>query len=86
MAVTRCVCYDVGFDEVVRLAHAEGLSFEAIGERTGCGEGCGSCRAYAQLAIATGRVSLPVLSADQLAAAIERAANARPAATRDQSR
>ncbi|MEM1165102.1 MAG: (2Fe-2S)-binding protein [Planctomycetota bacterium] len=73
MPVTRCVCHEVPFTEVVRLAREEGLGLDEIGERTGCGEGCGSCRPYARLAIATGKTRLPVLSADQLARAIERA-------------
>jgi bacterioferritin-associated ferredoxin len=66
MPVNRCVCRDVPFEHVVRLAREEAMSFEAISQRTGCGTGCGMCVLYAKVAIRTGRASLPPMSDAEL--------------------
>jgi bacterioferritin-associated ferredoxin len=62
--VDRCICYNVPFSEVASLAKS-GQSFDAISETTGCCQGCGMCEPYVRVVIATGRVSLPVLTRAQ---------------------
>jgi bacterioferritin-associated ferredoxin len=42
-AMTRCECADVSFDELARLVREDGLSFEQLAERTGCGRLCTAC-------------------------------------------
>jgi bacterioferritin-associated ferredoxin len=69
--VDRCICTGVTFGECLRLA-GEGLSFEQIQRRTGCGLACGLCGPYVQAAIATGRAALPVMTVEELRALAER--------------
>lgn len=71
MCVTRCVCHEVSFAELIELAEREGLSIEQLAERTGATTGCGSCKAYLRIALATGRSDLPPMSAAELARTIE---------------
>jgi len=81
MAVTRCICHDVPFAELIGLARREGLSLEALSERTGCGTGCGSCVPYIRVALASGKSDLPVMTATQLREALahfERAGSVDP--------
>ncbi len=61
--VDRCVCHNRCFDELKALAHAEGLGFEALCERTRCSTGCGMCGPYVRLMLATGRTRFPALQA-----------------------
>ena len=42
-AMERCECAEMPFDEVSRRMKAEGLSFEEVVERTGCGRTCSAC-------------------------------------------
>jgi bacterioferritin-associated ferredoxin len=42
-AMTRCECADVSFDELARRLREDGLSFEELAERTGCGRLCTAC-------------------------------------------
>jgi bacterioferritin-associated ferredoxin len=42
-AMTRCECADVSFDELARLVREDGLTFEQLAERTGCGRLCTAC-------------------------------------------
>ena len=63
--VTRCVCHDVSFQQV-RALRDRGMTFDEISAATKCCTGCGTCRAYVKIVIATGRVVLPVLSAEQV--------------------
>jgi bacterioferritin-associated ferredoxin len=65
--VDRCVCRDVLLAEMVRM-QSEGASFERIRQKTGCGQQCGLCVPYIRAALATGRVSLPVMTTLQLRA------------------
>lgn len=59
--VDRCVCVGVTFAELLDLARREGLSFEDIRRREGCGAGCGLCEWYLRAALATGRASFPLM-------------------------
>jgi len=63
--VDRCVCHDVPFSELIRLAETEGLSLDDLERRTGCCTGCGMCEAYVRLALATGEASLPVIAPEE---------------------
>lgn len=59
--VTRCICHDVLFAELIALAAREGLDFAALRDRTGCGTGCGMCEPYIHAALRTGRAAQPVM-------------------------
>lgn len=67
MAVTRCVCHEVPFTEILRLSREEGLSFDDIRARTNCCTGCTMCEPYVRLALRTGETDLPVLTPEQTA-------------------
>jgi len=71
MPVDRCVCHQVPFAELLRLARDEGLGIDALVERTGCTTGCGTCEPYIRLAIATGRHELPPMSPAQIDAILD---------------
>jgi len=42
-AMTRCECAGVPFAEVAQRMREEGLSFDQVAERTGCGRLCTAC-------------------------------------------
>lgn len=66
MSVTRCICRNVSFAEILAL-HAKGLTLAQIKDRTGCAGGCGTCEPYIRLAIVTRTADLPVLTGRRLA-------------------
>jgi bacterioferritin-associated ferredoxin len=72
MSVDRCVCYDVLFTQIAALAKS-GKSLEQIRVETGCSGGCGMCKPYIDVVIATGRTELPVMSEEVCRAIVERA-------------
>jgi len=72
MSVERCVCFDVPFTLIARLAR-EGRTLERIRAETGCSGGCGMCKPYIDVVIATGRTVLPVLSESVCRAIVENA-------------
>ena len=39
----RCECAEMPFDEVARRMDEQGLSFEEVADRTGCGRMCSAC-------------------------------------------
>jgi len=57
-----CACFDVGRNEILEAAHAEGSSVETIGSRLKAGTNCGSCRGEIQrlVAIAGARNQAPI--------------------------
>jgi bacterioferritin-associated ferredoxin len=59
--VDRCICADISFADLVRLARDEGLSLDGLAARTGCTKGCRLCEPYVRLALATGSMAFPVL-------------------------
>jgi bacterioferritin-associated ferredoxin len=66
MAVTRCVCYQKTFRELLVLARANGWTTAAqISLETGCGLGCGGCRPYLQAVLDTGATCFAVRTDDQ---------------------
>lgn len=64
--VDRCVCMDVTFERLHRLA-AHGAGLDELRRRTGCGAGCGLCIPYIRAMLATGRTRFPVMSPAELA-------------------
>lgn len=61
MAVDRCVCHDVSFAELKRLAQDAGADIDELGRRTGCGTGCGMCVPYIREMLRTGRTRFAVM-------------------------
>lgn len=76
MAVNRCVCHDVSFAKLIKLAEVDGLTIDEMADRTGATTGCGTCMPYLRLALATRCPELPVMTSGQLNEAI-RAAEAK---------
>jgi len=62
MPIDRCYCRETPFTELLALARRDGLDVQGLAEATGAGAGCGLCRRYLRVVLATGRTSLPVLS------------------------
>jgi bacterioferritin-associated ferredoxin len=62
MAVDRCVCHEITFAALKRLADTEGLDFDGLRARTRCCTGCGLCEPYVRLMLKDGRTSFPVLT------------------------
>lgn len=60
MAVDRCVCVNVTFRDMLALSNREGLGFDELSRRLGCGRNCGLCAPYIRAALATGRCEFPV--------------------------
>jgi bacterioferritin-associated ferredoxin len=61
MAVDRCVCLDISFDELKKRAEEGSLNVEQLRRDTGCGGGCGLCVPYIHVMLKTGDTSLPVM-------------------------
>lgn len=62
MSIDRCYCRRLLFQDLRKVADATGAGLEQLGERTGCGTGCGLCLPYLRVMLATGKTDLPVLS------------------------
>ncbi len=73
MAVNRCICHDVPFTELKRLAD-DGADFAELQKKTGCGTGCGMCANYVRVMLATGITDLPVLHPSQIQRILDEAA------------
>ena len=71
--VERCVCFNQPFTGLLELAREEGLNQDELGERTGCCTGCGMCRPYVRVVLATGRTSIPLMNGRDLKAIAEQA-------------
>ncbi len=41
--MTRCECVELPFDEIARRIREDGLTFEELQDRTGCGLLCTAC-------------------------------------------
>ena len=62
--VYRCLCFPHTFAQLKQLAAVQGMvTVEQITEQTGCGSGCGLCRPYLELMLATGETAFAVLPA-----------------------
>lgn len=66
MAVDRCVCWDLTFAELRRIAEAEGLGFDDLVNRTGCCTGCTTCEPYVRRMLKTGETQMGVMSASDV--------------------
>lgn len=73
MPVSRCVCHDVPFATLIKLAEIDGLSLQQMADATGATTGCGTCTPYIRLALATRCPSLPVMSPAEIEAKLEQA-------------
>ncbi len=65
MAVTRCICSDIPFAELLDIARTTGCDLDELQRRTGCGEGCGTCLPYILRTLETGMTNHPILSEDE---------------------
>lgn len=72
MAVTRCICTDITFAELLDISKHGAQQFEELQRRTGCGEGCGTCIPYILLTLETGRSDHPILSEDECVRVLSR--------------
>ncbi len=59
--VTRCVCADVPFTEILSLHRDTGLTLDQIVKETGITRGCSSCAVYVHRTLETGETSHPLL-------------------------
>ena len=56
MRITRCVCNDLEFEELKRLAAQRGITdLDGLCGWTGCGLTCGLCRPYIGAMLQTGQ-------------------------------
>jgi len=63
--VSRCICRNIPFAELLERAQARGWSLEELIEQTGCGAQCGLCRPYLRRMLRTGEtVFHEILSED----------------------
>lgn len=61
MAVTRCVCFNQRFvDLLERCRRQHWTTVAEISQHTGCGTGCGGCRPYLAEMLKTGHTSFRV--------------------------
>lgn len=61
MSVDRCVCLNLSFDELKKLAVDRNLGPDQLRELTGCGGGCGMCVPYIHVMMRTGETNMPVM-------------------------
>jgi bacterioferritin-associated ferredoxin len=53
--IDRCVCMDCSFEELKQLAAAKKLDLRGLSRATGCGMGCGLCKPYIKVMLASGK-------------------------------
>ncbi|CAN5862682.1 hypothetical protein BH11PLA1_BH11PLA1_09720 [soil metagenome] len=70
--VERCVCYDISLAEVRRRV-AAGETVAEVSKESGCGTGCGLCRAYILAAIEKGVDRVAVMGSAEFRVYGERA-------------
>jgi bacterioferritin-associated ferredoxin len=68
--VTRCVCRDIPFEDLLAIARESEIDFDTLCDRTGCCTGCSMCEPYVRLTLATGRTAHPVLNGPAVRAAL----------------
>jgi bacterioferritin-associated ferredoxin len=61
MGVTHCVCHNISFEQLKRLADEQRLDIDGLREQTKCCSGCGMCEPYVRLMLSTGKTRFPVL-------------------------
>ena len=72
VAVSRCICSNVTFAELLDMARTTGCDIEELQSRTGCGEGCGTCLPYILRTLETGVTNHPILSEDECVCILSR--------------
>lgn len=70
MGVDRCVCHEVSFEQLKRLAESRGLDLEGLKRETGCCTGCSMCEPYVRLMLRTGRTDFEPLTSEQVERAL----------------
>lgn len=65
--VDRCICHDITLAQLKAIAQRDGLSFDALRERTRCSTGCTLCEPYVRRMLKTGETVLPILSPQEAA-------------------
>jgi bacterioferritin-associated ferredoxin len=65
LSISRCVCRNVEFSELLPRARAAGWSLAELVGQTGCGGQCGLCRPYLSRMLRTGQTEFhEILTAD----------------------
>jgi bacterioferritin-associated ferredoxin len=66
MLISRCICRNVEFSELLPRARAAGWSLLDLVGQTGCGGQCGLCRPYLSRMLRTGETEFhEILTADE---------------------
>ena len=52
--VSRCLCRNIAFEQLLPRARAAGWDLDALIRETGCGAGCGLCKPYLRRMLMTG--------------------------------
>ena len=61
--VTKCVCYDILFSEMKRVAHQTGATtLEELQQHVEFGWNCQMCHPYVRLMLRTGRIAFDVIN------------------------
>lgn len=55
--ITRCVCRQVAFADLLPVAHARSWSLTDLVTNTGCGDQCGLCLPYLRAMLDSGQTS-----------------------------
>lgn len=72
MAVSRCICSNITFAELLDIARVSPCDFDELQRRTGCGQGCGTCVPYVLRTLETGVTNHPILSENECLAILSR--------------
>lgn len=72
LPVTRCVCMELEFADLLRLARTLDMDFDALRAWSGCCTGCGTCEPYVRLMLETGATAFAVLSPEDAAKVMTR--------------
>lgn len=51
--VTKCICYDLDFAEILFLALKNNWSLSEVQKNLGCGSACGMCLQYIEICLKT---------------------------------
>jgi bacterioferritin-associated ferredoxin len=66
VTVSRCICRDLAFSELLPRARAAGWSLQDLMSETGAGAQCGLCRPYLRRMLRTGETAFhQLLTEDQ---------------------
>ena len=71
MGVNRCVCKELYFTELKKIADENNLNFEQLQERTECSTECGLCEPYVRLMLKTGDTNIKPMHPDEIQRLLE---------------